>query len=303
MNSGSSTGTPSTVESLGFSPAHLENNFGTDTPDMMDFEVSGLGGVQPEDNFSIRVQRSQIPTGLTGTHIRRPGLYSSKIRAIFGDKASQNARRRSASPKMGIQEHVISAVHRDMPSSALPPASFFPLDSASSGEVSDDEQSSDDESETGGPSTALQLLNVAPPATGIASDRSVGDSSEASEYSEDSDDGSIDLLATARQQDPDTVRAFEREYDAAVADRFAEEIVAGSSAATAGGGSGFNSPASLAGGRSKQGSRKSTRNARSTNSEASLSPRSRNLKRARTGESIATVMNNGTKALKSQRTE
>ncbi|KAJ4985010.1 frequency clock protein [Stagonosporopsis vannaccii] len=305
VDSKSGTRTPSTLESLGFSPAQLENNPGTETPDMMDFEVSGLGGVQPDDNFSIRVQRSQVPTGPTDSHTRRPSLYPSKIRALFSEgEALPDARRRSLSPKNGFQEKVISAVRRDMPSSELPPPSFFPFDSVSSGEVSDDEQSSDDGSDTGdGPSTALQLLNVAPPGTGIASDKSESDSSEASEYSEDSDDGSIDLLATARRQDPDTVRAFEREYDAAVADRFAEEIVAGSSAATAGGGSGFNSPASRAGGLSKEGSRNGTRNAQSTNSEASLSPRSKNLKRARTGESIATVMMNGTKASKTQRTE
>ena len=59
----------------------------------------------------------------------------------------------------------------------------------------------------------------------------------------DSDDGSVDLLATARQQDPKAVRAREREYDAALAERLAEEIAAGSSAATVGGGSGFCSPA------------------------------------------------------------
>lgn len=300
--------TPSTLESLGFSPADLQNHLGTET-DMMDFEASGLGGVQPDDNFSIRVQRSQVPTGPMDVQTaRRPSLYPPKIQAILGeDEAPQDAIRRSTSPKNAYQEKVISAVRQDMPSSTLPPPSFFPFDSTSSGEVSDDEESLDGGSDTGdGPSTALQLLNVAPPGHGIASNQSEDESSEASQYSEDTDDGSIDLLATARQQDPDTVRAFEREYDAAVADRFAEEIVAGSSAATAGGGSGFNSPASNdgeAGGLPNKASRRSTRNAQGTNSEASMSPRSKNLKRARTGDSIASVMKNGAKASKTQRTE
>lgn len=53
----------------------------------------------------------------------------------------------------------------------------------------------------------------------------------------------MDFLAAARQVDPETIRVKEREYDAEVAERLAEEIPAGSSAATAGGGSGFNSPA------------------------------------------------------------
>ncbi|KAJ4383202.1 hypothetical protein N0V86_001246 [Didymella sp. IMI 355093] len=296
--------TPSTLESLGFSPAHLQRHISAADPDVMDFEASGLGGVQPDDNFSIRVQRAQIPTAPTVLQNRRTNLYPTKIQAILGeDEALQEERRRSTSPKNAIKEEMISAVRKDMPSSILPPPSFFPFDSNSSGELSDDEESSDGGSDTGGPSTALQLLNVIPPGPCLPSDQT-GISSEASEYSSDDDDDmSIDLLATARQQDPDTVRKFERDYDAAVADRFAEEIVAGSSAATAGGGSGFNSPASNPGGLSKAGERRKARNAQSTNSEASLSPRSKNLKRGRTSESIATVMKNGPKAAKSQRIE
>ena len=312
----SGTGTPSTT-SLGFSPADLQNASSVDGANLIDFEASGLGGVQPDDNFSIRVQRTQMPAAPTETQsVRRSSLYPSKIQAILDDEEThQKWRRRSMEgSKMAVKQEVFSAVRQELPSSELPPPSFFPFDSISSGEVSDDEESSEDGSDTGdGPSTALQLLNIAPPGrptTNIASDAS----SEASEYSEDdSDDGSIDMLATARQQDPDTIRAFEREYDAAVADRLAEDIVAGSSAATAGGGSGFNSPASQARGYdrkpasldrkgSRRSSRKSTRNAQSTNSEASPSPRSQNLKRNRTSESVATVMKSGGKARKSQKT-
>lgn len=311
MDSDSKAGsrTPSTLESVGFSPAELQRHISAASADAMDFEVSGLGGVQPDDNFSIRVQRAQIPTVPAAIPARRASLYPPKIQAILGEGEGLQGRRRSTSPKEAIKEELISAVRQDMPSSILPPPSFFPFDSNSSGEMSDDEDSddedSDDNSDTGdGPSTALQLLNVAPPGP-MPPIEQTDLSSEASEYSsDDEDDVSIDLLATARQQDPDTVRAFELEYDAAVADRLTEEIVAGSSAATAGGGSGFNSPASQTGqGQSRQGSRRSARNAQGSQSEASLSPRSKNLKRARTSESIVTVMKNGPKASKSQRTE
>ncbi|KAJ4332675.1 hypothetical protein N0V95_009606 [Ascochyta clinopodiicola] len=298
----------STGESIGFSPPGLQDHSGADSPDVTHFEASGLGGVQPDDNFSIRVQRAQIPTASSDMqHVRRASLYPSKIQAILGESAvSQDQRHRSSSPKNAIKEKMISAVYQNIPSSTLPPASFFPFDSTSSGELSDDEDesSSGDYDTNDGPSTALQLLNIAPPHARLASEQSAS-TSEASEYSEDDDDdGSIDLLATARQQDPDTVRAFEREYDAAVADRLAEEIVAGSSAATAGGGSGFNSPASDEGDLSKQGSRRrSTRAAPSTASATSFSPRSKNLKRGRTSESLTATMKNGSKAQKNQRTE
>lgn len=302
IGSKSGTQTPSSGESLGFSPASLQNHTGSDSPDLTDFEASGLGGVHPDDNFSIRVQRTQISTAPPMFQsMRRSSLYPSKIQAILNeDVTSEDARRRSTSPKNTIQEEMISAVRQDMPSSVLPRPSFFPFDSASSGEMSDDEdESSNGDSDTNdGPSTALQLLKIAPPCAKYGDSEAT---SEASQYSEDDDDDeSIDLLATARQQDPEKVRAFEREYDAAVADRLAEEIVTGSSAATAGGGSGFNSPSSDAGGMKH---RKSNRQAQSTSSASGLSPRSKQLKRARTSESIATIFKHGSKAVKSQRTE
>jgi hypothetical protein len=305
IDSKSGTQTPSTAESLGFSPASLQNNTGTDCPDLTDFQASGLGGVQLDDNFSIRVQRSQIPTAPTDVQAnRRASLYPSKIQAILAeDTRSVARRRRSTSPK--IKEAMISAVREDMPSSILPPPSFFPFDSTSSGELSDDEDesSSGDYDTNDGPSTALQLLNIAPPGDRIPSDQSELSSEYSESMDDDDDDDSIDLLATARQQDPEKVRAYEREYDAAVADRQTEEIAAGSSAATAGGGSGFNSPASHAARLSKQGSaRKSNRKVRDSTSEASLSPRSKNLKRARGSDSTATITRNGLKASKSQRT-
>ena len=56
---------------------------------------------------------------------------------------------------------------------------------------------------------------------------------------------SVDLLATARAADPQTIRRQEREYDAEMAEKLAEEIHAGSSAATFSGQdwSSHNSPA------------------------------------------------------------
>jgi hypothetical protein len=120
---------------------------------------------------------------------------------------------------------------------------------------------------------------------------------DGSDYSNDSDE-SIDLLATARQQDPATIYAYEREYDAAIADRLAEEIVAGSSAATAGGGSGFNTPAD---GRVEQiGSAHQPRPSPTSDSASGLN---KNMKRTRTSESVLSAAKTGSKGSKSQRTK
>ena len=69
-----------------------------------------------------------------------------------------------------------------------------------------------------------------------------GSTSAGEASGEDTFSSSVDFLAEARELDPESVRERERDYAADVADRLAEEIPAGSSAATAGGGSGFNSP-------------------------------------------------------------
>jgi len=185
-----------------------------------------------------------------------------------------------------IKQEILSASRKSLPASTLPPASFLPFDSTSSGDVDSDlESEAESEAVTesdDGPATALQLLNVSP---GHSLDDSDSDS-EASQYSEDTDDGSVDFLATARQFDPTAVRVQEREYDAALADRLAEEIVAGSSAATAGGGSGFNTPAvpatpSQRGSASK---RAGSANKRASTTSSSMSSRAK-LKRSRTSDS------------------
>lgn len=286
-NSGSRT--TSSDEYFGFSPAALGTDFGNDSPaEIMDFKVSGLGGVQPEDNFSIRVRRAQTQTAQVGpTTRRRSSLYPQKILDALAEPSSP--RSECASPQPIIKEEILSTSTKSLPTSALPPASFLPFDSTSSGDVDSDlddsDVSSEAESETEeGPATALQLLNVSPMPTRRFHDDNEESSDEESEYSDDSDDGSFDLLATARQLDPNTVRTQEREYDAAVADRLAEEIVAGSSAATAGGGSGFNSPADGVP-RLKRAS--SSRKQRQSTTSGSMSARS-HLKRTRTSDSAVT---------------
>ncbi|KAL1793843.1 hypothetical protein ACET3X_007264 [Alternaria dauci] len=236
-------------DDLGFSPEALRNDSGNTSPELMDFEASGLGGVQPEDNFSIHVRRSQISTAPPqGAARRMSHLYPKAIQDALNSRphsASPEVESPRSSPHRVIEEKILSASRKNLPSSALPPASFLPLDSCSSGDVDSDfasdasSEPDDSDSESGGPATAMQILNIAP----IPSDMSEGSESDYEDSGDDDDDdGSVDLLATARKQDPSAVRASEREYDAALADRLAEEIQAGSSAATAGGGSGFNSP-------------------------------------------------------------
>ncbi|KAH7350282.1 frequency clock protein [Pyrenochaeta sp. MPI-SDFR-AT-0127] len=280
--------TTSTGDYFGFSPDALKGDSGSNSPTLMNFEASGLGGVQPEDNFSIHVRRLQTQSVPSKATIRqRSNIYPSKIASVLSERPASNA---NTSPKANtqrtIKEEMLSASCKSLPNSALPPASFLPFDSTSSGGVDSDlDSDSSSESDEDGPATTLQLLNISP--IGGKFDDESGNESDCS----DDSDGSIDLLATARQLDPSTVHAFEREYEAALADRLAEEIPAGSSAATAGGGSGFTSPVDhtrhSVGPLSRDGS---ARKKRQSTTSGSMSSRTRNLKRARTSESATTTL-------------
>lgn len=228
-------------EPLRFSPKTVSvTAHGRAEPAHPDFEVSGLGGVQPSDHFKIEVQsrrRSNVGQAMpNATHFSRNKLYPQRIREILGDRQTSEG---SASPV--IEEEVVSTNRHNLPASVLPePAMLFTF---SSHEDDSDEDMADDsgaESDISdfdddadrAPSAAPQMLQFQ------------SDGSEDDESEEESDDGSVDFLAGAREVDPQAVHEREREYDANMAERLAEDIPAGSSAATAGGGSGFNSPVS-----------------------------------------------------------
>lgn len=243
------TTSSSSEPEIKFSPKALHDDSSDVDSKNIDFEVSGLGGVQPHDHFAVdvRCQRVMVegdenraPPG--GTFI--PRQYTNKLMATLRPKPD-------LSKPPVVSSEIISATHKELPVSALPPASFFPHETSSTGAESDIESDSeekfsvdfsDDENE--GPTTMPKALNLSPHCD-ESEESDEPDGSEESEESEDDepDDGVLDFLATARALDPESIYAREREYDSAMAERLADEIPTGSSAATAGGGSGFNSPA------------------------------------------------------------
>ena len=108
----------------------------------------------------------------------------------------------------------------------------MPFDNESEiGDDSEEEESDSEPSEPPGalpPSTAPQPVEL----------HYASDSEEESEDEDDDDeesDGEIDFLAAARVAQPELVRRQEREYEANMAERLADEVLVGSSAATAGG--------------------------------------------------------------------
>ncbi|KAI4721293.1 hypothetical protein E4T48_02488 [Aureobasidium sp. EXF-10727] len=201
----------------------------------IDLEVSGIGGIYPSDNFSINVKTERKRNSVFVALPSQPKPYSNQIAGLFKESKQQ--------PTV-FRENVVGTFHQELPPSELPPAScFMEID-----EYDDDESEFEDyhsmipdlDRVHDVPATAPQTIDM----PYMSSDESEDEDEEEGTKDDDAaSDGSLDLLATARELDPKSIEAREREYDAHMAERLAEEIPAGSSAATAGGGSGFASPA------------------------------------------------------------
>ena len=225
------------------------------TPSLM--EASGLGGIQPEDNFVVKVrvehgrekkrqssrEMSPFTTPLDRQHRRRVNNAPQKLFNVFRD--SKHIPRSQPAPAP-VNAEVISSVTCNLSPSKLPPPSYVCLPFSSSGSDSDGDDSSqlihDNQCV---PIRTQNIIREFVPTRpvdffiGSSSGESKG-SSCASTVSDSDDDSSIDLLAHARVLDPDSVAAREREFDSTTGPQLGE-VPTGSSAATAGGGSGHNS--------------------------------------------------------------
>ena len=192
-------------------------------------EVSGLGGIQPEDNFMVKVKvrhrgrrrssRAQSPFSAPSSQIRR--LLRSIPRGPTSTYREAKDIPRSQPNGGPVKSEIISTIKTDMPPSSLPPPSYVCLPFSSS--ESDD---GDDEDEDAGmkyyserprASANTSVEDVAEPRSatlflGSSSDESVESSYLSTTIGSD-DDSSIDFLANARELDPDTIAAQEREFD------------------------------------------------------------------------------------------
>lgn len=210
----------------------------------LDLEVSGIGGIRSDDNLAITVVRQRTAVAC-----------DSPIRTIARTRLDALVKRKQ--PLTVVAEKILSVREETLQPSTLPPPTFAMLQ-----DDSEDESNVDStESILGDAELRVPILPpLAFTSSGVAAMRShasmSADGSESQcdsdddmrddhdSHDDDDDDQSLDFLATARAADPEAIRAREREYDAEMAERLAEEIRAGSSAATLGGGSGYNSPAS-----------------------------------------------------------
>ncbi|KAM3413897.1 hypothetical protein BST61_g10570 [Cercospora zeina] len=225
-------------------PESLELNFPPSSPlssaknegmEPIDLAVTGIGGVRPYDNFAIEVESCHARVDQAQASPSVLQKWSRRLPPRFAPIFDEARKRRKAGGV--VVKKVIATERKDLNPSELPAALYY----MAYGEDSTGDDASDLDDEM---STAPESPGAFPPAT---APQPVELHYATSEYEEDDgseaeSDSSLDLLAAARALDPEAIRQQEREYDAQYAERLAEEIPAGSSAATAGGGSGFASP-------------------------------------------------------------
>ena len=195
----------------------------------LQMEASGLYRIQPDDNFVVNVQTQHMlehtsfnspeTVFIPQVPIHRP-LHRIPIPDI---KSSVGEHVSSQKDTPIINSRVISAVKTIMAPSALPPPSYARLAYSSSDSDEENHVSGMDEDEVSNmvrtarrPSANQNVTHphLAPQGLfmGSGADTETKESSYGSASSGD-DSESIDLLAHARVQDPEAVKASEREFD------------------------------------------------------------------------------------------
>ncbi|KAI9841682.1 MAG: hypothetical protein M1838_003453 [Thelocarpon superellum] len=199
-------------------------------------EASGVGGVRPMDNFAVvvdtRLARIQhTPTRPTAAHVR---ILST---------ARSDALVRSQKHCTPLVTEVLRSRMIPLPPAALPEATMLlSLSSSDDGLQSSWASSSDNPAAKASGSGSSDVDVRASHASAMRpATKHSHPSCSTSDPAPDGSSSSIDFLAAARELDPETIAERESEFDRHVAPLFAEELPAGSSAATVGGGSGFSS--------------------------------------------------------------
>ena len=238
-----------------FSPRLAPGTSQMSSPVPFDLEASGIGGVMPMDNFAINVATSHpiLDDSTSVSPFSQPRSRVRKFHHVIPEAAISAfySERPAHAP---VVSDILSEQHVFLEPSDLPPPSFAFLPSSGddddSGSIDSSLLSSSSSSSASGSMDRHGVMSMGPPArpsklSGLVSSTGTGSNSmprTATTQTGVTDDSSeIDLLAPARALDPEAVARHELEFDSGLDKRFSQDLPAGSSAATAGGGSGWNS--------------------------------------------------------------
>lgn len=216
-------------------------------------EASGLGGVQPQDNFFINVRVKHVSVRTRSTKILPSRRNPCHVQQVLQNLRAPVSQSSWESPDAVFRAAEILFVKTTLlPPSTLPEPSYCLTLFSEDGEDSDDDHSSNRSSDEEGRNRGSTVSSVEEDEIGVdfLVAQSQSENSESSQESslitssedgsEEDEDSSIDLLAHARALDPATVAARELEFETNHGQMLAE-VPVGSSAATVGGGSEFSS--------------------------------------------------------------
>lgn len=219
-------------------------------------EASGLGGVQPQDNFFINVRVKHVGVRTGSSKILPSRRNPCRVQRVLQNlRASASLLLRESSDAVFHVAEILFVTTTILPPSTLPEPSYCLTLFSEDGEGSDDDQSYNKNSSEEGQNKGSTVSFVEEDEINVdflvaqsqsensesSQESSLTTSSEAG--SEEDEDSSVDLLAHARALDPATVAARELEFETNNGQVLAEVLV-GSSAATVGGGSEFSSECS-----------------------------------------------------------
>lgn len=196
------------------------------SPAPVDMEMSGLGGIQPEDNFVVKVQvrhdkqeprPSDTFPPFSGPRIARRFLHRLP-------EGAMNAYHEREAPRSQPRLEIVSTVNTKMAPSSLPPPSFLciPFSQCDSDDEGDTSVSINSRAiypnqrqhQSQYDSSMAEDFGLRPAEMFVGSSSEQSNATSYASTSPGSDDSSsIDLLAHARELDPDTIAAREREFD------------------------------------------------------------------------------------------
>lgn len=225
-----------TPPGLDFTRAEDSSPQPTSPTKLFHFDASGVGGVVPMDNFAVILRTRHVLNPEAVAPWARYGAKHCFQHKIGGGRISREVKHEVERHGPAAKYDIVGTSHVALPPSRLPAASVLVSMSSEDGLESCPSFSlvtrarSSSSSQGEGPMAST----TRPELDGSSCD---------SDLDSGSDDwgSSIDLLAAARELDPETIAEREREFERHAGPQFLEELPAGSSAATVGGGSGFSS--------------------------------------------------------------
>lgn len=219
-------------------------------------EASGLGGIQPQDNFSINVRVKHVSARTRSTNVLPSRRNPCRLQRVLQDlRASASLSSRENSEGAFQTAEILFVSTTLLPPSTLPEPSYcLTLFSEDGGDSDEDDyynKNSDDEgpkrystmSSVEEDEIDLDFLVAQSHSDNLESSQEPFSTTSSEAGSDEDDDSSIDLLAHARVLDPATVAARELEFETNNGQMLAE-VPAGSLAATVGVGCDFSSECS-----------------------------------------------------------